>query len=149
MYEIIRECIDCTKYVTFGDKLWLPGVRPITYHVVNSMVSIRDRGISRLILYHDVMVWKRVPYYFCFCVGNHWLQIDSPHRGQIIRGFDLVFRLNSLSRVSVTGQLLEWRYKTWYCNRQLIFTCISADLTETDSDNGATGQLTEWYPRRS
>ena len=36
----------------------------------------------------DVITWKRFPYYWPFVMGIHWLPVDSPHKGPVMRSFD-------------------------------------------------------------
>ena len=89
------------------------------------LCHIHVRGFSYLVLksvysHDDVIKWKHFPRYWPFVRGIHRSPVNSPHKGQETRSFDVFFDLRLNERLS--KQSWGWWFEMlsrplWrYCN---------------------------------
>ena len=68
---------------------------------------------SRPYPHHDVIKWKHFPRYRPFVWGIHRSLVNSPHKGPVMRSFDVFFDLRLNKRLSKQSQ--GWWFETPSC----------------------------------
>ena len=75
----------------FGVDLLVPG-----FHFIASL------------LHDGVMIWKRFPHHWAFVRGIYLSPVDSPHKGPVIRGFDISFDVGLNKLLNNNRQQVNW-----------------------------------------